>query len=272
MGIFSNVFSKKNRALLHELVKTDFKLRYQGSAIGYTWSLLKPIMLFAIMYVVFVNFLKFGQGIQHFAVALLLGIVMWTFFIEATSQGMYAIVTRGDLIRKIKFPKYIIIISSTISALINLVLNLVVVFIFMLFDRVDFGWSALLFPLSIAALYLLALSLAFLLSAMYVKYRDIAPIWEVVTQALFYGTPIIYPLQMVMAHSVLAAKILMLSPIAVIFQNARAQLVGTENVITSNQLSPNIFYLIAPYLIILAITLVAIVYFKKSQKQFAENL
>lgn len=272
MGMFSNAFSKKNRALLHELVKTDFKLRYQGSAIGYTWSLLKPIMLFAIMYIVFVNFLKFGQGISHFAVALLLGIVMWTFFIEATSQGMYAIVARGDLIRKIKFPKYIIVVSSTISALINLVLNLIVVFIFMLFDGVNFGWSALLFPVSIAILYALALALAFLLSATYVKYRDIAPIWEIATQALFYGTPIIYPLQMVMVHSMLAAKILMLSPVAVIFQNARAQLVGTENVVTSSQLSSDPLYLIAPYLIIIVIAVMATIYFRKSQKKFAENL
>lgn len=272
MGMLSNAFSKKNRALLHELVKTDFKLRYQGSAIGYTWSLLKPIMLFAIMYVVFVNFLKFGQGIPHFAVTLLLGIVMWTFFVEATSQGMYAIVSRGDLIRKIKFPKYIIVVSSTISALINLVLNLIVVFIFMLFDGVDFGWSALLFPVSIAILYALALALAFLLSATYVKYRDIAPIWEIATQALFYGTPIIYPLQMVMAHSILAAKILMLSPVAVIFQNARAQLVGAENVVTSSQLSSNILYLVAPYFIIVVTAVIATIYFRKSQKKFAENL
>lgn len=266
------MFSKKNRALLYELVKTDFKLRYQGSAIGYAWSLLKPIMLFAIMYVVFVHFLRFGQGIEHFSVALLLGIVMWTFFTEATGQGMQSIVARGDLIRKIKFPKYIIVVSSTISALINLILNLFVVFIFMLFDGVHFGWSALLFPLTILFLYVFALSLAFLLSAIYVKYRDIAPIWEVASQALFYGTPIIYPLQMVMAYSVFAAKALMASPIAALFQNARAQLVGGKDVITSDKLSSDLLYLAVPYLIIIITAIVATLYFRKSQKQFAENL
>lgn len=267
-----NFFSKKNRALLSELVKTDFKLRYQGSAIGYAWSLLKPMMLFAIMYVVFVHFLRFGVGIPHFAVSLLLGIVMWTFFTEATNQGMQAIVSRGDLIRKIKFPKYIIVISSTVSALINLVLNLLVVFVFMVFDGVDFGWTALLFPVSIALLYVFALALAFLLSAIYVKYRDIAPIWEVISQALFYGTPIIYPLQMVTAFSVPAATALMASPIATLFQNARAQLVGDENVITSNQLSSDPLYLAIPYIIIAVTVVVAVLYFRKSQKQFAENL
>lgn len=270
--MFSNIFSKKNRALLYELVKTDFKLRYQGSAIGYAWSLLKPIMLFAIMYVVFIHFLKFGQGIPHFTVILLLGIVMWTFFTEATGQGMQAIVSRGDLLRKIKFPKYILVISSTISALINLVLNLLVVFVFMLLDGVDFGWSALLFPLSILLLYIFALALAFLLAAVYVKYRDIAPVWEIITQALFYGTPIIYPLQMVMAGSVFAAKLLMLSPIAVIFQEARVQLFGHEGTITSSELSSNPLYLAVPYVIILITVVIAALYFKKSQRTFAENL
>lgn len=272
MGMLSNVFSKKNRALLHELVKTDFKLRYQGSAIGYAWSLLKPLMLFAIMYVVFVNFLKFGQGIPHYTVILLLGIVMWTFFVEATNQGMQAIVARGDLIRKIKFPKYIIVISSTVSALINLLLNLIVVGVFMLFDNVHFGWSALLFPFSILLLYVFALALAFLLSSIYVKYRDIAPIWEVTSQALFYATPIIYPLQMVIAQSVVAAKLLMLSPIAMIFQDARLQLVGGNDTITTGQMLGNNVYLLVPYGVIFVVGLFAVLYFKKSQKTFAENL
>jgi ABC-2 type transport system permease protein len=133
----SNIFNRRNRILLRELVITDFKLRYQGSVLGYVWSLLKPLMLFAIMYVVFIHFLRFGNGIPHFAVALLLGIVMWTFFTEATNQGMQAIVGRGDLIRKINFPKYIIVISGTVSALINFLLNLVVIIIFMIFDGVD---------------------------------------------------------------------------------------------------------------------------------------
>ena len=142
----------------------------------------------------------------------------------------------------------------------------------MVFDGVDFGWTALLFPVSIALLYVFALALAFLLSAIYVKYRDIAPIWEVISQALFYGTPIIYPLQMVTAFSVPAATALMASPIATLFQNARAQLVGDENVITSNQLSSDPLYLAIPYIIIAVTVVVAVLYFRKSQKQFAENL
>ncbi len=269
----SNIFSRKNRILLRELVVTDFKLRYQGSVLGYLWSLLKPLMLFAIMYVVFVHFLRFGAGIPHFAVALLLGIVMWTFFVEATNQGMQAIVARGDLLRKINFPKYILVISGTVSALINFALNLVVVFIFMIIDGVDFGWAALLFPTSILILYVLALSLAFFLAAVNVKYRDIGHIWEVLLQGIFYATPIIYPLQMVIKEvGDSAGQLLMLSPIAVLFQNARAQLVGHDNVITADQLFSNPLWLLLPYIIIAVIVMIATWYFRKSQSKFAEQV
>lgn len=269
----SNIVSRRNRILLRELVVTDFKLRYQGSILGYVWSLLKPLMLFGIMYIVFVHFLRFGAGIEHFAVSLLLGLVLWTFFTEATSQGMQAIVARGDLIRKISFPKYIIVISGTISALINLGLNLLVVIAFMVFDGVDFGWSVLLFPFSVILLYVFSLGIAFFLAAAYVKYRDISHIWEVFLQGLFYATPILYPLQMVISYGGnTAAQVLMLSPIAVIFQSARAQVVGHENVITADQLFSNPVYLALPYLMIVATLLLATVYFKKNQSKFAEQV
>lgn len=268
----SNILNKKNRVLLRELVATDFKLRYQGSVLGYIWSLLKPLMLFAVMYVVFVHFLRFGKGIDHFAVTLLLGTVMWTFFTESTLQGMQAIVVRGDLIRKINFPKYVIVISATISALINFLLNLVVVMVFMLVDGVHIGWSALLFPLTILVLYGFSLALAFGLSALYVKFRDISHLWEVLLQALFYATPIIYPLQMVIAVNPEAAKALMLSPIAVLFQEARAQLVGSENVVTASQIITNPIYLALPYILIIIVIIFASLYFKKSQGKFAENI
>ena len=268
----SNIFSKKNKVLLRELVITDFKLRYQGSVLGYIWSLLKPLMLFAIMYTVFVHFLRFGEGIPHFAVALLLGIVMWTFFLEATNQGMQAIISRGDLLRKINFPKYILVLSATISALINFLLNLAVVFVFMIFDGVTFGWSALLFPVTILILYAFALAVAFFLSAVNVRFRDIGHIWEVIVQAVFYATPIIYPLQMVLKFNETAAHILMLSPIAVLFQNARAQLVGHENVITADQLFVNPFWLILPYAIIAIVILLAVWYFRRNQAKFAEQI
>src|SRR3989344_8140867 len=114
--MIGNYVSKKNRALLAELVRTDFKLRYQGSMLGYAWSLLRPLLLFLILYVVFVKFLKIGEGVPHFPVYLLFGIVVWNFFLEMTTRSLTSIVERGDLIRKIRIPRWIIVLSSSISA------------------------------------------------------------------------------------------------------------------------------------------------------------
>lgn len=267
----ANIISRRNRILLRELVVTDFKLRYQGSALGYLWSLLKPLMLFAILYVVFVKFLRFGSDVPHFPVYLLLGIVLWGFFVEATNQGMQAIVSRGDLIRKINFPKYIIVISGTISALINLFLNLIVIFIFVLVSGVEINFSILLLPLNLIELYILALAIAFFLGAAYVKYRDISYIWEVILQGAFYAVPIIYPLSMVITQSEIAAKILLLNPVAQIIQDARYNLVTPETV-TTWSLIHNPFLSVIPYALVVVAIIVAILYFKKNSKYFAESV
>jgi ABC-2 type transport system permease protein len=279
----SNIVSRRNRILLRELVVTDFKLRYQGSVLGYLWSLLKPLMLFAILYVVFVNFLKIGSNIEHFAVYLLLGMVMWTFFVEATTQGMQAVVARGDLIRKISFPKYIIVISGTISALINLMFNLFVVGVFIVLNGVDLHWSLMWLPFNIVILYVMAQAIAFLLASVYVKYRDTSHIWEVLMQGAFYATPILYPIQMLasplakdlndvlVSPNLWAIQLLMLNPVAMVIQDARFNTITTQ-AITTNQLFDNPLWQLVPYLIILFVSALAVLSFKTQQKYFAENV
>src|SRR5471030_1004722 len=148
-----NIFSHRNRALLRELVATEFKLRYQGSALGYLWSLFRPLFLFGTLLVVFGFILKIGSNIEHYPIYLLLGIVLWSFFAEATNNGLQSIVGRGDLIRKINFPKYIIVISGTISALINLGISAAVVLLFLAFSAIPLRPIALVFPLLIVELY-----------------------------------------------------------------------------------------------------------------------
>jgi ABC-2 type transport system permease protein len=268
----SNIVSRRNRILLRELVVTEFKLRYQGSVLGYLWSLLKPLLLFTILYFVFVRFLKFGADIEHFAVSLLLGIVLWTFFTEATGQGMQAIVARGDLIRKINFPKYIIVISGTISALINLLLNLLVVLVFIVINGVDIKWSILLLPLNVLELYVFALAIAFALAAVYVKYRDVSHIWEVFLQGLFYATPILYPITMVIDNAnIEIAKILMINPIAQIIQDARYNSISHETVTTIGFIN-NHWIAATPYVIVALSIVFATIYFKRHQRYFAENV
>ena len=266
----SNIFNRRNRILLRELVVTDFKLRYQGSALGYAWSLLKPLFLFAIMYVVFGMLVKLGS-IEHYSVYLLFGIVLWTFFSEATNQGMNSIISRGDIIRKINFPKYIIVLSTTISALVNLILNLAIVVILMLFNGVEFGFSSLMIIVYIVEIYVFALGLSFLLSALNVKYRDTGHIWEIVMQAAFYATPIIYPLAIVIEKSELAAKLLMLNPVAQAIQDARYFLV-TKDTIASFVLFSNPLYVATPFIIVCVVFVVGALYFKKHSMYFAEQI
>ncbi len=261
--------------LLRELVKTDFKLRYQGSMLGMAWSVLKPLMLFAVMYVVFVRFLRFGAGIPHFAVSLLLAQTLWAFFQEATSQGMQAIVGRGDLLRKLKFPKYIVVVSSTVSALINLVISLFVVLIFMIVNGVEFRPTILLFPLVVVELYIFALGIAFLLSTMFVKFRDIGHIWDVIMQAWFYATPIIYPLtQLINVGWLSVAKlVLMLNPIAQIIQDARYLVVTTQTETIWGLVGQRCWlFKLVPLLIVVVVLLIGVTVFRRRSPYFAEEL
>lgn len=263
--------------LLKELVKTDFKLRYQGSMLGMAWSVLRPLMLFAVMYVVFVRFLRFGAGIPHFAVSLLLAQTLWSFFQEATSQGMRAIVDRGDLLRKINFPKYIVVISSTVSAFINLLISLVVVLVFMIINGVEFRWTVVLFPLLIIELYIFALAIAFLLSTLYVKFRDIGHIWDVIMQIWFYLTPIIYPLSQIInmgGYGLLVTKaLLVLNPVAQVIQDARYVMVTTQTETIWNTVGAGFPLLkIIPMLLIVVLFIIGVTVFRKSSRKFAEEL
>jgi len=257
--------------LLRQLVIVDFKLRYKGSALGYVWTLLRPLALFAVLYVVFVHFLKVGSSIPHFAVYLLLGIVFWNYFTEVTNNGLSAIVGKGDLFRKLSFPKYIVVVAGSFSALINLGINLIVIALFMLINGVPFTWGLLwLIPL-IIELFVFSLSLAFILSALYVRFRDINYIWEVVLQAGFYATPILYPINLVLAISPLAAKLIMLNPVAQIIQDARGFAI-TDQALTIANIFGNFYFRLIPLGVVVIFTVVSILYFKKKSPGFAEEI
>lgn len=268
--ILQQLFGKRNLVLLRELVITDFKLRYQGSVLGYAWSLLKPIFIFAIMYVVFGLLVKLGT-IQHYAVYLLVGIVIWTFFSEITNQGMDSITGRGELLRKISFPKYIIVLATSISALINLALNLCIVVILMIINGVEINWNAWTSLLFIVEIYFFALGLAFFLSALNVKFRDTSHIWEVVMQAAIYATPIIYPLDIVVKFNELAAKLLLLNPVAQAIQDIRHVLV-TNQTITMASLFGSVWYYLIPLVIVAATFFGGVMYFHKQAAYFAERI
>ena len=267
--MFLRVFSKKNRALLAELVRTDFKLRYQGSVLGYAWSLLRPLLLFIILYIVFARFLKLGAGVPHYPIYLLLGIVMWNFFNEMTVMSLGSIVGRGDLIRKIRIPRWIIVLSSSISALINLFLNLLVVMIFLFVNHVDLLRTTLWLPLILLEVYVLALGLSLFLSAAFVKYRDIQYIWEVIMQAGFYLTPILYPLARI--TNLTFQKLIMINPMAQAMQDARYAVV-THQSVTTYQLFDGGWHEYIPFIIVGIVFIGGLSFFRRESKYFAENV
>lgn len=259
--------------VLKGLVKTDFKLRYQGSFLGVAWSVLQPLMLFCVMYVVFARFLRMTDGTPTYPVVLLLGISSWQFFSEATSVGLRSIVDRGDLLRKIHFPNYIVVVSATMSSLISYGINTIVVLIFALFNRVTFTWRVLLLPLDVIQLYMLTLGVTFLLATMYVYFRDILHIWDVLQQALFYSVPIVYPLVMVLnfkSYGRLVAKVMMLNPIAQTIQDIRHNFIAPASTPTVwNQIGNPVIQSI-PVLLTVALFVSGVFVFKKFEKKFAE--
>ena len=265
------VFNRRNRILLNELSKTDFKLRYQGSILGYLWAIIRPFLMFGIMYLVFAKFLRFGDEIPHYPVYLLVGTVLWNFFIECTNQGIQSLLIRSDLMRKIAFPKWIIVLSATTTALINLGINFVVIILFSFFSGIapSLGW--LLVPFLILELYLLSLGLALLLGSVNIKYRDIQSIWEVLVQALFYAVPIIYPIQMVATYSNFTAHLLMLNPIAQVIQDIRSLLV-TDATLTSWEILPHFLLNFIPLLLVGLIFIAGMFVFKHKSKYFAEEI
>lgn len=257
--------------LLRQLVITDFKLRYQGSVLGYLWTLLRPLFLFVILYIVFAKFFRFGEGFEHFPVYLLTGIVLWNFFAEVTNNAVKSIVDRGDLIRKLNFPKYVIVLSGAFSALINLALNMVVIAGFIVATGVDVQVSALLSPLVLLELFVFSMAVAFILSTLYVRLRDINYVWEVIMQGLFYATPIIYPLTVVSERWPDVAKFLLINPVAQTIQDFR-YLVVTKQSDTLWNLSSNIWISLSPLIIVAVTLLFSIFYFKKQSPRFAEEV
>ena len=210
------------RRFLHltwTLAVTDFKLRFFGSILGYIWQLMRPLMLFAVLYFVFTEFVKIGQQAPNFAVVLLLGVVTFQFFADATSGAIASLVDRENLVRKIHFPRMVVPLSVVLTAFFNFMINLFAVGVFAIASGVHPRLSWLQFPLMILVLAFWAVGLAMLLSALYVRARDVHPIWDVITQAMFYAAPVIYPIEAIPNPS--WGHLVMLNPLAMIIEQNR---------------------------------------------------
>ncbi|MEN3340921.1 MAG: type transport system permease protein [Actinomycetota bacterium] len=198
---------------------TEFKLKYTGSALGYVWSIVKPLAYFAVLWVVFGRFFKLGAVFDNYPLYLILGIVLWTFFVDATTLAMASLVARSGILRKMAFPRIVVPISATMVSVVTFAINFVVVAAFLVISREMPRPAWLLVPVLLVELYVFTLGLSLILATLFVRFRDVGQIWELVTQLLFFASPIMYPLGLLPPW---ARSVSMLNPFTQVVQDVRS--------------------------------------------------
>lgn len=250
------------------LARTDFKLRYFGSVLGYAWSLARPLLFFGVLYVMFTYVFHAGRGVPHYPVYLLTSIILWTFFIETTGGCVQCLMFREGLLRKMRFPRLVIPLSVGLTALFNLGMNFIVVFVFALATGVEPRLSWLELPVLVVLIATLALGIGMLLSVLYVRFRDVQPIWEVTTQVLFYASPIIYTAS-IYPQSVV--RLAMINPLAAILTQMHQAFVD-PNAHSASRVIGGSVRLLLPLAIIAAVTTLGARVFSREAPRIAENL
>jgi ABC-2 type transport system permease protein len=267
--------------LTYNIARSEFKLKFFGSALGYLWQVVRPLLLFGVLYVFFVEVFHVDRAkgaAGHVYGAQLLGsIVLYTFFAEATSGAVRSVVDRENLVRKIQFPRLAIPASVTLLAAFNLALNLVVVMVFAVIAGVRPMYSWFELPLIVAMLALLASGLAMLLSALFVRFRDISPIWEVLSQILFYASPVILPAEAVrseLGHGHLdhiLYHVYTLNPLVTIFQQFRHAMIN-DATLSAGQIMGSWLALLEPVALVVIIFALGFWVFNREAPHIAEDL
>jgi ABC-2 type transport system permease protein len=255
--------------LVRALTLTDFKLRYAGSVLGYFWSLARPLLLFGVMYVAFSMVLRFGEGVENYPLMLLVGLVLWTYFAETTSAAISILVSRADVLRKIAIPLITLPVSVSLTALLGLLLNLVAIAVFIFVGGIAPTWSWLWFPLLVVELYAFTLGVSLILSALYVPFRDMGNIWGVLSQALFYASPIIYPITLVASLNPDWIEPIMASPISQMIYQSQSVLIGGVDPIT--ELLPG-WTILVPYATVVATLAMGLLLYRHRSATLTERL
>ncbi len=204
--------------LLWLMATTEFKRNYFGTVLGYLWSLIRPLLLFAVLLFVFTRIFRLGSDVANYPVMLLLNIVLFTFFAEATQNAVTSVVNQESVVRKTQFPRLVIPMAVVLTTFFTLGINLLVVLVFILAWGVDPTWTWLLFFPALGLLAVFTVAVCTILSVLYVRFRDVLMIWAVVSQVLFYGTPVIYPIEIVPDEY---QQAMFANPVAVIFEQIR---------------------------------------------------
>ena len=255
--------------LLWLMAVTEFRRTYFGTVLGYLWSLIRPLALFGVLLFVFTKVFKIGSELPNYPVLLLLGIVLFTLFQEATQNAVTSVVAQEGVVRKTQFPRLVIPLATVLTSSFNFCLNLVVVIIFILAWGVDPTWTWLLFPFAILALFVFTCAVSLLLSVLYVRFRDVAIIWVVVAQVLFYATPVLYPIEKLENASL--EHLLMLNPLAVIFEQVRVWVLE-PGAPTASEAAGGVVHLLPAAAIYVAVCVLGWWVFNRDAPRIAEDL
>lgn len=249
--------------VLRVMASVDFKLKYVDSALGYVWSLAKPLSYFAVLWIVFGRF--FNTGIAHFPAYLLIGIVLFTFLTDAVGSAQPSLVTRGPLLRRIAFPPILIPLSATVTAAMTFGVNLVAAAGFTFASGITPKWDWFLIILLLLELYVFVLGLAVMIATFFVRLRDIGPIWELCAQLLLFASPIMYPIGILPAW---AERVAVLNPFVQVIEDVRALVLGVPS--TVNGILGGAERRVVPLSIALGSFLFALWLYRRESPRFAE--
>ena len=259
---------RRSLDLLYLIAVTEFKKTYFGTALGYLWSLARPLMLFGVLLAVFTQVFRLGSLVPHYEVLLLFNIVLFGFFQEATLTAVHSIVNQEGVVRKTQFPRLVIPLAVVLTSAFNLGLNLIVVFLFILAFGVDPTWTWLLFPVVLALLFTLTTAVSLIVSSLYPRFRDMSIIWAVFATVLFYGSPVLYPIEVVPDT---LRDFLLINPLTPLFELARVWVIdpGAPGPVEA---AGGIDGLVAPIAIYAAVCVLAVWVFNREAPRIAEQL
>jgi ABC-2 type transport system permease protein len=260
---------KRFWTLTWTLAVLEFRLKFFGSVLGYFWQLMRPLLLFGVLYFVFTELVRLGGGVQDYPVILLMGIIIYTFYAEATGTAVGSVPDRESLVRKVHFPRLVIPLSVVLTTFLNFILNFVVVMLFVLASGIAPRWSWLEIVPLVIALGLLSTGIGTLLAALFVRYRDVRPIWDVILQMTFYGSPILYPIEKIPDESL--QRLIMCSPLAVIVQQARHAIIDADAPSAAEVMGGAVWLLI-PLAVLIGVCVLGYVVFDRSAPHIAEEL
>ena len=259
---------QRTRDLLYLIAATEFKRAYFGTVLGYLWTLCRPLLLFGVMLAVFTQAFKLPATVPHYPVLLLFNIVLFGLFSESTTQAVTSVVAHEGIVRKTQFPRLVIPLSIVLTALFNLGINLIIVFVFILAFGVDPQWTWLLLPVLVLAVTVLATAVSMIVSSLYPRFRDVGIIWTVFSTALFYATPVLYPLGSVSPR---LREIISLNPLSPIFELVHKWIID-PNAASPAELTGGYARLLIPAGIYLVTCVVAVWVFNREAPRIAEAL